>query len=156
MGYLLPQHIASDNGPQTGYCVPATVIARHGPLSYLLEITDQQLWRRHVDQVKERTRSPVPTSQSPSSEDTTWVPEQLVPGAVLPTPAPRPAVHTEPIEQLSAIPETTPLDETPQTGPRYPTRDRRAPNYFRQETRFFLCLPDLLFIWCIFFSVEEV
>ena len=121
----------------TGY-IPATVIARQGPLSYLLETTDQQVWRRHVDQVNDQTRSPVPTSQSSSSEETTWVLEQLVPGAVLPTPAPRPAIHTEPVELSSAIPETTPPDETPQTEPRYPTRDRRAPNYFRPETRFFV------------------
>ena len=110
----------------------------HTCYGYLLETTDQQVWRRHVDQVNDQTRSPVPTSQSSSSEETTWVLEQLVPGAVLPTPAPRPAVHTEPVELSSAIPETTPPDETPQTEPRYPTRDRRAPNYFRPETRFFL------------------
>ena len=37
--------------------VPATVIARLGPLSYLLETAEKQLWRRHVDHVKTRTNS---------------------------------------------------------------------------------------------------
>ena len=29
--------------------VSATVVARHGPLSYLLETEDRQVWKCHVD-----------------------------------------------------------------------------------------------------------
>ena len=42
--------------------VPATVVARLGPLSYLLEMTEKQLWRRHVNHVKARVGVNSPTS----------------------------------------------------------------------------------------------
>ena len=32
--------------------VPATIVARLGPLSYLVETQDKLVWRRHVDHVK--------------------------------------------------------------------------------------------------------
>ena len=32
--------------------LPATVVERLGPLSYLVETADKLLWRRHVDHVK--------------------------------------------------------------------------------------------------------
>ena len=44
--------------------VPAMIVARLGPLSYLVETQDKLVWRRHVDHVKLRTVSPV--SQPPS------------------------------------------------------------------------------------------
>ena len=44
--------------------VPATVVGRHGPLSYLLETADKQVWKRHVEHVKERVLSPLSTPPS--------------------------------------------------------------------------------------------
>ena len=37
--------------------IPATVVARQGPLSYLLEISEGEIWRRHVEHVKLRAHS---------------------------------------------------------------------------------------------------
>ena len=37
--------------------VPATVVARQGPLSYLLEISEGEIWRHHVEHVKLRAHS---------------------------------------------------------------------------------------------------
>ena len=51
--------------------VPATIVARLGPLSYLVETQDKLVWRRHVDHVKLRTVSPVsqpPSAPEPESE----------------------------------------------------------------------------------------
>ena len=63
--------------------LPATVVERLGPLSYLVETTDEQLWRRHVDHLKRRTDSqpewegnsstvnpPVVHPEPPTSHDT--------------------------------------------------------------------------------------
>jgi len=33
--------------------IPAVIVERLGPLSFLVEMTDHQLWRRHMDQLKE-------------------------------------------------------------------------------------------------------
>ena len=53
--------------------VPATVVARLGPISYLLETVDKQLWRRHVDQVKKRECSPVqPNTPQHESDGNDW------------------------------------------------------------------------------------
>ena len=46
-------------------------VAQLGPLSYLLETSDKQLWRRHMDQVKARTASPISQPQAPIQE-TAW------------------------------------------------------------------------------------
>ena len=51
--------------------VPATIVARLGPHSYLVETQDKRVWRRHVDHVKLRTVSPVsqpPSAPEPESE----------------------------------------------------------------------------------------
>ena len=112
--------------------VPAMVIARHGPRTYLLETADKLIWRRHIDHVKERVQSPVISPQPQSPEDNTWEAAQLVPGAVAPTPV------FEPVEQSSVNAETTTQNHSPPTEPtesrRYPTREHRAPDYFRPGT----------------------
>ena len=46
--------------------IPAIVVAKLGPLSYLVETTDKQLWRRHVDHVKSRSATVIPASTAPS------------------------------------------------------------------------------------------
>ena len=43
--------------------IPAVVVERLGPLSYLVETEDRELWRRHVDLLKELA---VPDYRSPS------------------------------------------------------------------------------------------
>ena len=54
--------------------VPATVITRLRPLSYLLETEDKQLWRRHIDQVRSRAISPVSqqTAVPDTEPETSW------------------------------------------------------------------------------------
>ena len=110
--------------------IPATVIGRHGPLSYLLETSDNRIWRRHVDHVKKR----VPSVVQPSvigTDDTTWDHTELVSGVMEPTPATVPAVPTtEPVQETT--PETATVSGT--ESRRYPTREHHAPNYYRPET----------------------
>ena len=116
--------------------VPAKVIARHGPLSYLLETSDQQVWKRHVDQVTAVAPSPLqPFQPSSDTDDATWEPAGPALGAAETIPATEPAVITEHVEPSSAAQETTPASDTSQTGSRrYPARERHAPAFFRPET----------------------
>ena len=38
--------------------IPGTVVERNGPLSYLIKANGGQLWRRHIDQLREREDTP--------------------------------------------------------------------------------------------------
>ena len=50
--------------------VPAVVIERLGPLTYLVETTEQKLWKRHVDLLQELcVRIPNSTETTEDSED---------------------------------------------------------------------------------------
>ena len=54
--------------------LPGTVIERNGPLSYLIKVNGGQLWRRHIDQLREVDDTPAehPSEQLQESlEDTT-------------------------------------------------------------------------------------
>ena len=45
--------------------LPGTVIERNGPLPYLIKVSGGQLWRRHIDQLREIDDTP---SEHPSEE----------------------------------------------------------------------------------------
>ena len=66
--------------------VPATVIERTDPVSYLVETTEHQLWKRHIDQLKALADSAVEgqghTSTDPPSDADFDVPR---PAPVVPT-----------------------------------------------------------------------
>ena len=48
-------------------------VGRQGPLSYLVQMPEGQVWKRHVDHIRElgekRIRSPTPNLTSGSAED---------------------------------------------------------------------------------------
>ena len=49
--------------------VPAVVIERLGPLTYLVETADHLLWKRHIDRLRElKTDSQIETPQSTESD----------------------------------------------------------------------------------------
>ena len=129
--------------------IPAVVVERLGPLSYLVETEDRELWRRHVDLLKELAvpdyRPPsgtgpgggAPAGESPGGPD-------LSTGDV-PTPPPveeqqepeRPVdLDTDP---TSAAPSNTGAgSESPSTSSaaparskQYPRRICHPPNYYR-------------------------
>lgn len=120
--------------------IPATVVSKLGPLSYLLETEDKQLWRRHIDQVKSRANSPV--SPSPT------VPE-AVPDSVWEAPASGPTDPEPESETGHQSPVPEPVEQEPDSGDngtpssadsvvaptqesgRYPQRHRQVPNYYR-------------------------
>ena len=116
--------------------VPATVVARQGLLSYLLEILEGEIWRPHIEHVKSRAHSSFlfPSQIQPGTTDESWgsvdiAPDQSQPRVPTQESAPR---CPEPQEQPE-LPGTLVINsEGFQTvSNRYPARDRQAPNYYR-------------------------
>ena len=109
--------------------MPATILEVKGPVIYLVETDDKEVWKRHLDQLKEfeqKRRSTefenndtefpsIPSCQdSPQPEDSTDTPDA------------QPELNTgEDSSSLSVEPQASST-----TTSRYPTRDRHAPNRF--------------------------
>ena len=119
--------------------IPATIVARLGPLSFLVETQDKLLWRRHVDHLKDRTiqhnSKPAPY-QDPDPDDeysgpvfqpaTEQPPDQL-PDQPPELPDSTPAQVVEP-ERVVTTPPGTPTATPPR---RYPSRERTATNFYK-------------------------
>ena len=131
--------------------VPATVVARLGPLSYLLESADKQLWRKHVDRVKARTVFPVSHSQPSSESESTWEsvgsgPARPVEATMVSQPAGDSDLAAETLPEPEQLPQIASEEETATSSEtlaatdgttvetrRYPPRDRQAPNFYRPD-----------------------
>ena len=107
--------------------VPGTTVQQQGPLSFLVDVGDGRVWKRHVDHLFARGDGPSPEPQSPEPENS-----EVPSSDDCPYPA-NPPVPTS-LETDSSTPTSTPSEETPTssatsstTGPRYPSRDRRPP-----------------------------
>jgi len=105
--------------------VPGTVVERLGPISYLIRVHNQELWRRHVDHIRDGVELPHSTECSPSQED----------GAFLSVPFPSTSeVPSEPEDSNTTTSDREPdvqnSSSTEQTEPRYPSRVRRRPDRF--------------------------
>lgn len=109
--------------------IPATVVERLGPLSYLVETSDHQLWRRHIDHLKERvTREntqPEPASNAEPATPTVAVPEIVQDGNTsLDVPA-EPPVESGQLEVVPASETTLPtLEGSESTAPVVPVVDK--------------------------------
>ena len=117
--------------------VPAIIVERLGPVSYLVETSERQLWKRHIDLLKElsvkRNLSDAEESDIPPvlSEESVRLPDsppssELSPSeAVLPPASPP---NPSGVTAQSPPPENT---ETPTpTEPRYPKRIRHPPDRY--------------------------
>ena len=100
--------------------VPAVVIERLGPLTYLVETTDHLLWKRHIDLLRElKVNSQVETPQSTES-DPSDLDIPLGDTTSMGTPPEKVTTPPDPPGQNSN------QDIVPET-PRYPRHDRRSP-----------------------------
>ena len=108
--------------------VPAVVVERLGPLTYLVETTDQLIWKRHIDLLRElHVQS---HSETPSSDDTEVVPADDI------QMSPPPLVESQDTSAESEETQGTGSStETPTVAEnvsshRYPTQDRQPPDRF--------------------------
>lgn len=111
--------------------LPAIIVARLGPLSYLVETEDKQMWRRHVDHIKERVLPLIPTSTQSSQPEA--VPDEMDevdddPG-LIPLPSPQGPAAPD----TGSAPANSQEREEILPNQRYPQREHRAPNFYRPE-----------------------
>ena len=99
--------------------IPGVIVERSGPLSYVIETEDKQIWRRHVDQLKELGDGVAMDNSTDDSELTYPPPTSAVNDEV--TEAPGSADPVEP-------PQVEPVVEPVVPMSRYPTRVRKPPD----------------------------
>ena len=86
--------------------VPGTVVERQGPLSYLVQVYDGGVWKRHLDHLYEMNHSPQEDEVSPSH--------------AVPLPVPGRARIPEPEQQSTSVetaanPASPPADTSSET-----------------------------------------
>ena len=108
--------------------IPATVLEVQGPVTYLIQTDDGQVWKRHLDQLKEFGERRQTTEFA--SEDTEFP-------SIPHTQSPEPAEPEEPVEPDHVEPESNTEENSsvePQapntTASRYPSRNRQPPDRF--------------------------
>ena len=135
--FFLGQRVLAHNFREGPRWVPSMIAEKGGPLNYLVQIREDILWKRHVDQII--SAADTPDDVSPHS--TVPVP------ASLPSPLPSPQHSSttpitpppsQPVEtqEQSVVQESMPATPTAQPQPstppwRYPLRqNRRPPKHF--------------------------
>ena len=119
--------------------IPAVIDEKLGPLSYLVKTVDGELWRRHVDHLKEvqwtessegrgensSLNADTDTTNGPTSDNSQTKASQGTDSTSVPVEEP-PSTNTS-NNDMSEI-------ETAPTFPirRYPTRDHQRPSYYGQ------------------------
>ena len=108
--------------------IPATIVEVQGPVTYLVETDDRQVWKRHLDQLKEFHERRETTDLTSENTEFPCIPHQE---------------HTEPEELVE--PNNVELDSNTENNipdslvetqasttvtPRYPSRNRQPPDRF--------------------------
>ena len=108
-----------------------TVSEQTGPVSYKVLVGDQ-LWKRHIDQMHQKHGSQIIHPISGENVTVTPIPDIVIDKEIPPIPTPRSeTVETIPKEPISELDNAATAQAAaiaqPQAGPRYPTRQRKAP-----------------------------
>ncbi len=136
-------------GPQW---IPGTIIERRGPVTYLVQVARDRIWKRHIDHLNKTTDTPqnqttllrptikaegpaetpvsLPDPDASSLADT--VPAPSTSGVPEPTPesdSPTDPEHKVPLQTPSSPPTPTPAISPPDR--RYPQRTRRRPDRYQ-------------------------
>ena len=127
------------NGPRW---LLGTIIERRGPLSYLVQVANGVVWKRHVDHLRKTIDSPQeevtvpeiidesPTASSLQEPPAVYSNEG---GTVVPPPSDSVPVITEGSETATLPVEEPVTDTTPLPPRRYPQRVRRPPERFHEQ-----------------------
>ena len=108
-----------------------TVSEQTGPVSYKVLVGDQ-LWKRHIDQNHQKHGSQIIHPISGENVTVTPIPDIVIDKEIPPITTPRSeTVETIPKEPISELDNAATAQAAaiaqPQAGPRYPTRQRKAP-----------------------------
>lgn len=113
--------------------IPGVIVERSGPLSYVIETEDKQIWRRHVDQLKELGDGVAMDNSTDDSELTYPPPTSAANDEVTETAGTTDPVEppqVEPVQPETESPDTSqlPVGEPVVPTSRYPTRVRKPPD----------------------------
>ena len=151
--FFLGQSVMAKNLRPGPAWIPAVVVERLGPLSYLVETEDRDLWQRHVDHLKElatpeycpssgsASGGSVPAVGAPAALESSTENDPLHPQDDDPQELEMPvalrgtsseATNADTTAEVPNLPES-PIPTTASTPVRnpYPRRDHRPPNYLR-------------------------
>ena len=109
--------------------IPGTIVERNGPLSYLVQVNGNQMWKRHIDHLREMGDSPCTTTTGTPescSDMNTPGPDSREPDSPEP-PQPDPTANVPPTTGSTPIVNPTPIAQPPITARHYPQRNRVPP-----------------------------
>ena len=117
--FQVNQHVHVRNFRPAGpKWIPGVILKQTGPVSFVVQVENGLVWKRHVDHLRQSTPtqdlipvSPLPTSSQEDVDDNTFI--------------------SPPSLDAEVIQPTDPEDSTPPLEPRaYPTRNRQPPDRF--------------------------
>ena len=105
--------------------IQGTIIERTGPVSYLVQVSDAQIWKRHIDHLREMGDSPQQPLQEPAAEtDDMSDPRE----DEFPDTTPEQITTSERATPSAGDVSTSIAPPTPSAAiSRYPSRTRRPP-----------------------------
>ena len=120
--------------------IPGEIVRQLGPLTFLVDVAEGRLWKRHVDHVKDVAVLPCENEMTPPLAVGPELPEpEPTPSPLASVPEPTPASALALEGKASETPEeptvSTPLGNTrvPSLAPPklYPSRARKPPDRYR-------------------------
>ena len=110
--------------------IPGTIVSRNGPLSYVVQVKGEQVWKRHIEHLREVGDTPVEEQTEPRSDDQIPIDESV---SFPVTPDVEGDATTRPTDVQSNSPEPSPSQTSQPTAVshRYPCRICRPPKRYR-------------------------
>jgi len=145
--FFVGQRVMARNLQPGPKWIPGTVIERNGPLSYLVKVRGEQVWKRHVDMLCEVSDTPMEESVEASNQSDE-VEEPISPPTVETESSNnsqnQSATESQPGEQNHPTTDadsrvaqdvTEGTNEHFAAAPRYPRREHRLPKHYRTDIR---------------------
>ena len=131
--FMIGQRVMARNLRPGPKWIPGTIVGQNGPLSYVVQVKGGQVWKRHIEQLREVGDTPVgdiPVEEPPNQNtDQPPIDEESYPFTSEASGTTQP-----PDEQLnpSELPASrTVTNQSTQVPHRYPKRVRRPPKRYR-------------------------
>jgi len=119
--------------------IPGVVMERLGPVTYLVDVNNDQIWKRHADQLKSITDPPMVSDEMPQiplgvEDDDVGIDTLVDTPTELPMSDAQEATEgtpsSPPTSPVSSAPVPPPTQSETGTTSRYPSRERRKPDWY--------------------------
>jgi len=135
--FMVGQRVMVCNLREGPSWIPGTIVGRNGPLSYVVQVKGEQVWKRHIEHLREVGDTPVEepigtrsaTDQPPLDESESFPATSDTEGNATTQPS---EAQLDSPEQSSSETSTSPVTNQPTVATRrYPHRIRRPPKRYR-------------------------